>query len=102
MIKLLFENNKNIPLKFYAKTNFNIQYFSQLLYKKQFEFIFDHLVMSEVIWLSFYLCDYISEEEQHNMLLKLILYSKENFYCVCIFEVKGLTKLYNLIIKNIT
>ncbi|KAF7636711.1 F-box domain-containing protein, partial [Meloidogyne graminicola] len=87
MIKLLFENDKNTPLKFNTQEFYDIPFHNSCL-KNQMEFIWDHLFISKRILLNFYFMHNI--EEQNNILLKVLLNLGNNIF-----------DLYNLIINFI-
>ncbi|KAF7624696.1 F-box domain-containing protein, partial [Meloidogyne graminicola] len=88
MIKLLFQNNKNIPLKFNIQEYYDI-FFHDLSDKNncRLESMCDHLFISKGILLNFYFIKNI--EEQNNILLKVLL------------NLGNFLNLYNLIIKFI-
>ncbi|KAF7638028.1 F-box domain-containing protein [Meloidogyne graminicola] len=92
IIKLLFENNKNI-LSVYQT------FLCPSTYKNQFKFISDHLIITEFIKIDFSFMD--SEEVQNNLLLKLLLNSGKRIVCVYIEYIEDISIFYNLIINNI-
>ncbi|KAF7624695.1 hypothetical protein Mgra_00010024 [Meloidogyne graminicola] len=100
MIKLLFQNNKNIPLKFNIQEYYDI-FFHDLSDKNncRLESMCDHLFISKGILLNFYFIKNI--EEQNNILLKVLLNLGNNIFGVSADSVHDFLNLYNLIIKFI-
>ncbi|KAF7624705.1 hypothetical protein Mgra_00010033, partial [Meloidogyne graminicola] len=97
MIKLLFENNnKNINL--YIQTCCYI-YFYNSIYKSQFEFIIDHLIITKQIRLDLDFMD--NKDEQNNYLLKLLFNCGKRINCICFDRVNEIQKLIGLIVNNI-
>ncbi|KAF7624700.1 F-box domain-containing protein, partial [Meloidogyne graminicola] len=97
MIKLLFENN-NKNINFYIQQLYSI-YPSNSIYKSQFEFIIDHLIITQEIKLNFYSMDNI--DEQNNYLLKLLFNCGKRINCICCVKIKEIQKLIGLIVNNI-
>ncbi|KAF7624693.1 F-box domain-containing protein [Meloidogyne graminicola] len=89
MIKLLFENNnKNINL--YIQDLYSI-YFYNSIYKSQFEFIIDHLIITEEMTLNFAFID--NKDEQNNYLLKLLFNCGKRINCILFRELKKFKKI---------
>ncbi|KAF7636677.1 hypothetical protein Mgra_00003856 [Meloidogyne graminicola] len=95
MIKLLFENN-NKNVNFYIQDLYSI-YFYNSIYKSQFEFIFDHLIITEEMTINFAFINNI--DEQNNFLLKLLFNCGKRIKCICIDGVEEIQELIGLIVN---
>ncbi|KAF7636682.1 F-box domain-containing protein, partial [Meloidogyne graminicola] len=96
MIKLLFENNKNV--NFYIQKLYCIYPYNSI-YKSQFEFIFDHLIIKKEMTLNFAFIN--NKDEQINYLLKLLFTCGKRINCICIQRVEEIQELIGLIVNNI-
>ncbi|KAF7636684.1 hypothetical protein Mgra_00003864 [Meloidogyne graminicola] len=99
MIKILFQNNKNIPLKFNIQvynTRFHASY-----HKNEIEYMRDHLFISKEIYLRFHFMSNIEKQKWTFLDLNLLLLHSQWASIVWTDDVDDFLNLYNLIINFI-
>ncbi|KAF7636683.1 F-box domain-containing protein [Meloidogyne graminicola] len=95
MIKLLFENN-NKNINFYIQKLYCIYPYNSI-YKSQFEFIIDHLIITKQIKLDF---DFINNiDERNNYLMKLLFNCGKRIKCIYCSHINEIQELIGLIVN---